>query len=191
MVVTLREEFDQDLNHRRGKPMDNAPARRMFYAAPFAADGELVGVGQWRLTDLSPHWVEFCRHVLAGQGPRVRTALPAPLHHLELSFTGAEGTALSTISAAGQLAASAVYLRGKNLSQEQEALVMFVESLRKTAIVQRCQIGSQPFQVALELAERPLHIVVAWGNPAVNEEDYRLVTELGNHMAAAFLCDAE
>jgi hypothetical protein len=160
----------------------------MFYAAAFAPDGDLVGVGKWRLADLSPRWLEFCRQFLAQRGERFRTALPGPLHRLELTLTSAEGAALATFGVAGQIAASAVYLRGENPSAEQQVLVMFAESLRRTAIAQRCQLGAAPFQAALGLSERPLHVVVAWGNPSVSEEDYGLVTELGNHMAAAFLC---
>jgi hypothetical protein len=160
----------------------------MFYAAPFASDGELVGVGQWRLTDLSPRWLEFCRQLLANEGEKFRTALPGPLSRLHLNFTSAEGTALVTFSVGAQIAASAVYLRGENANTEQEVLAMFVDSLRRTAIVEQCQAGRDPFRVAFALKERPLHVVVAWGNPAVNEEDSGLVTELGNHMAAAFLC---
>jgi hypothetical protein len=160
----------------------------MFYSAPFASDGELVGVGQWRLADLSPRWLEFCRQLLVSQGGRFRTALPGPLNRLQLSFTSAEGVALVTFSVAGQIAASAVYLRGENPAAEQEMLAMFVESVRRTAVVQQGQAGREPFQAAFGLTERPLHVVVAWGNPAVNDEDSGLVTELGNHMAAAFLC---
>jgi hypothetical protein len=168
--------------------MTDAPASGTFYAAPFASDGELVGVGQWRLADLSPRWLEFCRQFLTDQGGRFRTALPGPLNRLQLSFTSAKGVALVTFSLGSQMAASAVYLRGENPDAEQEVLAMFVESLRRTTIVQKCQAGREPFQAAFGLKERPLHVVVAWGNPAVNEEDSRLVTELGNHMAAAFLC---
>jgi hypothetical protein len=160
----------------------------MFYAAPFASDGQLVGVGQWRLADLSARWLDFCGQFLVQHGERFRSALPAPLNRLELTFTSAEGTALATIAVAGQIAASAVYLRGENPNAEQELLAMFVESLRRTAIVQQCHVGPEPFQAALGLTERPLHVVVAWGSPAVDEEDYGLVTEVGNHMAAAFLC---
>jgi hypothetical protein len=170
------------------KQMADVAASGMFYAAPFASDGELVGVGHWRLADLSPRWLEFCRQLLASQGKRFRAALPGPLNRLQLSFTSTEGTALLTFDVGGQIAASAVYLRGENPAAEQEVLAMFVESLRRTAVVQQGQAGRTPFQAVFGLNERPLHVVVAWGNPAVNDEDSGLVTELGNHMAAAFLC---
>jgi hypothetical protein len=160
----------------------------MFYAAPFTSGGELVGIKQWRIADLSPRWLEFCRQCLAEQGASFRTALPGTLNRLQVSFTSAEGAALVTFTAGGQIAASAAYLRGENPTAERELLAMFVESLRRTPIVQKSQSGYEPFQAALGLKERPLHVVVAWGNPAVDVEDSRLVTELGNHMAAAFLC---
>src|SRR5262245_66241264 len=96
----------------KGKQMADVAASGLFYAAPFASDGELIGVGQWRLADLSPRWLDFCRQFLADQGERFRTALPGPLSRLQLSFTSAEGAALVTFSVGGQMAASAVYLRG-------------------------------------------------------------------------------
>jgi hypothetical protein len=129
--------------------MADVAAIETFYAASFSSDGELVGVGQWRLADLSPRWLEFCGRFLADQGERFRTALPGPLNHLQLNFTRAEGAALVTFSVGGQIAASAVYLRGEKPNAEQEVLVMFVESLRRTAIVQQCQAGREPFQGAL------------------------------------------
>jgi hypothetical protein len=168
--------------------MTEMSASEVFFAAPFATDGELVGIGQWRLADLAPQWLEFCRQLLAEQSESFRTSLPGPLHRLQLNFTSAEGAALVTLGVDGQIAASAVYLRGENPNAEQEVLAMFVESLRRTPRGLQGQAGREPFQAAFALNERPLQIVVAWVNPAVNDEDSELVTEFGNHLAGAFLC---
>lgn len=168
--------------------MNDSPPSGIFYAAPISIEGHLVGVGQWRLADLSPRWVEFCKQLLEQHGENFRTALPSPLHRLELSYTSAKGTALVTFTAAGQIASSAVYLRGENPSAEKEVLGMFVESFTRSCGERQLQVEQNHLQAAIGLKERPLHLVVAWASPAVNDDDYRLVTELGNHLAAAYLC---
>ena len=162
----------------------------VFYAAAFAADGELIGVGPWRLSSLASRWLEFCRGILADHGDCFNVALPAPLDRVQIRCTSAAGAALVSFSIDGQLAVSAAYLRGKDPSAEEQVVAMFVESLCRTEIVQQCQATRNPFQAALTIQERPLHMVVAWGNPAVSEEECGLIAELGNHMAAAFLCAA-
>lgn len=163
-------------------------AAPIIHVAAFAFNGELVGEGQWRLNDLNARWLATCRAFLAAHGPSFTSAFPAPLDHLELKLTGAQGAALATYSVHGQVAASAAYLRGENLTAEQALLEMFVQSLRRTPIVQQSQSDAAPFGAVLELRARPLHVVVSWGTSAISDDDHELVTELGNHMAAAFLC---
>ncbi len=41
------------------------------------------------------------------------------------------------------------------------------------------------------IAERPLHAVVSWANPAVSDEDEQLIQELSTHYAAAFLLGSQ
>jgi len=167
--------------------MVDVPATDSFFAAPFAVDGELMGVAEWHVSDLSPRWLRFCEDLLS-QREAFKTPLPGPLAHLELRFTSAQGAALATFLASGQLVVSAAYLRGDNPDAEQELLSMFVESLRRSAFVQCSQAGQEPFGAVFGLNQRPLHVVVAWANPRVADNDEELVRELGNHLAAAFLC---
>ena len=117
-----------------------------------------------------------------------RTTLPGPLNHVELKFTSAAGAALGTFYVGGQLAASAAYLRGDSLDADQELMDMFVESLRRSSLVQNCKTEADPFAAVFGLRQRPLHVVVPWANPKIEEKDQDLVHELGNHIAAAFLC---
>lgn len=139
------------------------------------------------MADLSPRWLGFCRDLL-DHGTSFRTALPGPLNHVELRFTSAAGAALGTFYVGGQLAASAAYLRGDNLDAGQELTGMFVESLRRSSVVQDGKVGAEPFAAVFGLRQRPLHVVVPWANPRIAEKDEDLVRELGNHLAAAFLC---
>ncbi len=161
-----------------------------FFTAAFGADGELIGVLQRGLSNLSPRWLQFCRGLLAQGGEAFRTALPEPLDRLEVKFTAASGAAIATFSVSGQLAASAAYLRGDDSGAERELLGLFVESLRRSAVVRQCQASPEPFQSVFGLSQRPLHVVVPWGNPQVAEQDDDLVSELGNHLAAVFLCES-
>lgn len=170
--------------------MGDIPESNDFFTAPFAADGELMGVGQWRLSDLSPRWLQVCRELLTQGSEAFRTALPEPLDRVEVKFTAAGGAAIATFSVGGELAASAAYLRGDDPGAERELLGLFVESLRRSAVVRQCQASSEPFQSVFGLSQRPLHVVVPWGNPQVAEQDDDLVSELGNHLAAVFLCES-
>jgi hypothetical protein len=168
--------------------MTGASGQAGFFAAPFAIDGESMGVGEWRLADLSPRWLEFCRQLLASGGEALRKTLPAPFDRVAVRFTAAGAAALGTFHVGDQLVASAAYLRGDDPSPEQELLAMFVQSLRRTAAVQQSRAGAEPFGAVFGLTQRPLHVVVPWGTPAVTEEDEEVVQQLGTHLAGAFLC---
>jgi hypothetical protein len=79
-----------------------ASEHNRFFAASFAIDGELVGVGERRVADLSPRWLGFCRDLL-DHGKSFRTALARPLNHVESRFTSASGAALGNHLAAAFL----------------------------------------------------------------------------------------
>lgn len=159
-----------------------------FFAAPFAPDGELLGVGAWQLSALSPKWLNFCEVMLRDLGPIFRTSLGGPLSHLEIKLTSVDGAGLGTFYAHGQIAVSTAYLRGQDSDAEHEMLRMFIASLRQVEIVKSFQMNSSSFESALSVRERPLHVVVVWGNPNVSDEDHELIRELSNHLAGAFLC---
>jgi len=58
--------------------MADVPATDSFFSAPFTVDGELMGVGEWRVSDLSPRWLRFCEDLLS-QREAFQTPLPGPL----------------------------------------------------------------------------------------------------------------
>ena len=65
---------------------------------------------------------------------------------------------------------------------------MFVESLRRTAVVQQSRAGADPLGAVFGLTQPPLHVVVPWGAPGVAKENEELAQLLGTHLAEAFLC---
>jgi hypothetical protein len=159
-----------------------------FFAAPFAVDGELLGIGSWRASDLSPRWLRVCERLLAEGGHAFRSALGPELPHLEVQFTSANGAGIGTFFAGGAIGISAAYLRGQDAGTEREVLEMFVRSLRATPLVQQAKATDLPFEGVFQLRERPLHVVVPWGNPTMSEQDEEIIGELSNHFAAAYLC---
>jgi len=157
---------------------------QVFHAAPFAFDGELLGVGAWQVSALSPRWVEFGREVLRTGGSAFHGPLPSPFERVGLCFTSVSGPALATFSLDGVPVASSAYLRGDDLTAERQLLEMFLESVRRVDIVRKTQRTSQPFVEVFSIAERPLHVVISWG---VSEgDDGSMIAELGTHFAAAF-----
>ena len=84
-----------------------------YFIAPFAADGELIGVAGRSLSELSPRWLDFCHELLAAQGDTFRCQVPLPpLHHVTLQVTSGNGTALVSFAAHDQPVSSAVALTG-------------------------------------------------------------------------------
>jgi hypothetical protein len=162
-----------------------------FYAAPFAVDGEPIGIGSWSVSDLSPDRLKVCERMLAEGGSVFRSPFASPLSHLEVRFTSANGAAMATFFANGKVAVSAAYLRGEDPAIEQEVLEMFVTSLKNVDLVKRAKASQSPFQGVFLVRERPLHVVVPWGNPDVSEEDDDVIGEVSNHFAAAYLCQVE
>ena len=159
-----------------------------YFVAPFAADGELIGVAGRSLSELSPSWLEFCRGMLAAQGPTFRCAMPLPpLAHITLRFTSTEGAALITWLVRDRVATSGVALRGKDPAADADLLGMYVESLRGVHLVRKAAAGPAPFEAAFGLTQRPLYIVVPWPDPHITDADFELVQELDSHTAAAFL----
>jgi hypothetical protein len=124
-------------------------------------------------------------------GASFRTALDQNLSHLEIALTSFGGVGVATFYAHGNIAASHAFCTGGNRTAEDEVLRMFVDSLRRVDVVRKAQVTERPFEAALTIEERPLWVVVAWGNPAVSAQDEQLIRELGVHFAAAFLTDAE
>jgi hypothetical protein len=161
--------------------------RRHFYIAPFDASGDLIGIRRWSPDDLSEKWLSFFGNILELQGPAFVGPLPLePLAHLSLRLTSAEGAALTTFYSHDHLASSAIALTGRNPAAESQLLTMFVESLKTHTLIPG-ESSAVPFAHAFEAVERPLYIVVTWGDPAIQEMDQSLVVELNTHLAGALL----
>jgi hypothetical protein len=162
------------------------PAQR-FYAAPFAIDGEMLGLGAWQISALSPRWINFARDLLQEGGSTFHRSLPPPFERVHLRFTSASDAALATFSLDTVVTASSAYLRGEDLTSEQQLLEMFVQSARKADIVRKVQTTSEPFAKVFSIRERPLHVVIVWG-ASMHDQDAECIAQLATHFAAAFLC---
>lgn len=162
-----------------------------FYTAALAANGELVGLGRWRLADLSPKWLAVCAGMIHSHGEVFRASFGQMLSHIEVKLTASGGVGLGMFYANRRVCVSAAYLRGEDLAAEHEVLRMFVESLRRVDAVQRLRNNDEPFETMLGIRERPLHIVVPWPDGNVPDKDQELIRELANHFAGAFLCGGE
>ncbi len=155
---------------------------QLFYAAPFAVDGEFFGVAQWDIADLSPRWLEACHVLLRNREPNFTSPLPPPLQSVELRFTSARGAALATYSSTGVPFASSALLRGEDAAAEQQLLSLFVHSARGLHIVRASQKTPEPFAEIFAVAERPLHAVIVFGSADHGEA----AAEFSTHLAAAF-----
>jgi len=161
---------------------------KSMFVAPFAFNGELMGIGKCEVSELSLKWLDICRAILNDHGPVFRVSLGDSLSHLEIKLTSANGAGLGIFYAHSEIELSTAYLSGDDPKSENDILSMFVSSLRKSNVVQNSQINSLPFEEVFSVKERPLHIVVVWANPKISDEDQELIQELSSHFAGAFLC---
>ena len=162
--------------------------RDHFFSAPFAFDGESQGIGEWELSALSPRWLDVCEQLLRQHGPVFRTSLGHKLSHLEIELTSARGAGIGTFRAHNRVVISTGYLRGQDAVADSEVVQMLINSLRRVPIVQSAKSTPSPFEEMKSIVERPIHLIVAWADPNVSEQDEELVRELANHFAAAYLC---
>lgn len=158
---------------------------RSFYVAPFAMDGEFLGVGEWRLADLSVKWLEFVGEVLHAGGSAFNKPLPSPFELVSLRFTSVQETALASFVFDGRPVASSLYLSGGSMVVEHELTRSFVNSMRAVDLVRQSQLTPEPFKEIFSISQRPIHIVISW--PTESEEVGGTICELNSHFAAAFL----
>lgn len=76
---------------------------------------------------------------------------------------------------------------GRSAEEEVQVLQMFVSSLRETEFVKACGKAGTAFTQVFDLEQRPLLVVVAWGDPRISEQDATVVRELSLHLAGAFV----
>ena len=159
-----------------------------YFVAPFASDGELIGVAGRLLSELSPRWLGFCNELLASQASTFCCQLPLPpLAHISLQVTSSNGAALVNLAVHDQPASSGVALTGCDPASDSEVLRMFVDSMRGVQFVQQATSTPTPFESVFGIVQRPLYVVIPWGNPQISNADQQLVQELENHLAAALL----
>ena len=162
-----------------------------FYIAPFAIDGEQLGLAYWEMATLSGEWLASCEKHLQQHGLCFDAPWSGNLSHIETKFTAASGVALATFRADGKIAASVLLASGRVPASESEVMDSFVQSLRKVRIASAAAASPEPFQKALAIAERPLMIVVPWPDDAISDENHELVQELAIHMAGSFFAQRE
>jgi hypothetical protein len=133
--------------------------------------------------------MDFWRQVLGTSGPVFQGPLPVPLSHIELRLAGSGGVAATRFTVRGEPVTSGLALTGQEPAAEAEVLKLFVDSLRALRAVYAVSGDEPPFEVMFRQLQRPVYIVVILGNPLVDDEDDKLVTELENHLAAVLLCD--
>ena len=78
--------------------MDKDASKMAFFIAPFAIDGGLIGLGEWRIADLSPEWLGVCEELLRDHGPSFRVTPGQMLDHIEIKLTFARGAGLPSTS---------------------------------------------------------------------------------------------
>lgn len=158
----------------------------IFEVAAFDPSGLLVGTSHRRLCDLSEKWLTIASAYLTKHGDSFKADWGGPLAHLKTQVTSSDGVGLVLFFANDVLVASIALLSGLKPDTELSVLKMFVNSLRKTELVQASAANEIPFEDVFQLATRPLIVVVPWGDGSVAEQDDELVRELTLHLGAAF-----
>lgn len=162
-------------------------SREGFWIAPFALDGELLGVGEWRFDALSKHWIGVCTSLIDHYGLIFDEHLQGPLSHLRIKCTGIESAAMVVLYAHGAPAASFAVVTGAAPAVDAHVLAMFTESIRSST--QQFQVSNieEPFGAMMSMAQRPLMVVVPWPQSHIAEQDHELVKEIGWHLATALI----
>lgn len=156
-----------------------------FQVATFAMDGELEGVGQRRFDQLSSKWLAVCADLFQRHGAVFIENWPVDLPNTEVRFTSEAGNALVTLNYCGLAVASAALLNGGNLVAELELLEMFASSLG-AAKRSKAPDAQAPFSAAMQVAERPLLVVVSWAHERIPQRVCDVARELLLHLAAAY-----
>lgn len=158
-----------------------------YYITPFAPDGELLGTGFLHYSSLSSRWIDNCRGFLMAHGMVFRASWERQLQKIETKLTSEKGAGIGTFYVNGVPAVSTLYLSGSNEAADDQVANLFMESMQKVEFVRRAASTSEPFSAIRSIKDRPLTVVVVWGNAGISVEDFELVRELSNHFAAAFM----
>ena len=158
---------------------------RSFHNAVFLPNGELIGVATLEVGKLSEKWLGICASFLAHHGDVFRASWGQQLSHVETRLTAAEGAAIGTFYARGELVVSTLYLSGEKPGAEGEVTELFIDSLGQTEAARTATGSPSPFDTIRDLGQRPLVTTIVLGNPEVSDQDNNLVKELSTHFAAA------
>ena len=161
-----------------------------FFVATFGIDGELVGTGFWKYSDLSQNWLAMCASYLDEHGAVFDAPWNGRLSHVHTKLTSASGAALATFVIRGHVVSSILLLSGQSPSVDCDVAGMYAKSLRKSAPVMAATRNVDAFGAVLRSGDRPLMAIVAWPESHVTEADHELVRELGVHLAGAFFLKA-
>jgi hypothetical protein len=158
-----------------------------FWIAPFVLDGELLGVGEWRIEDLSSRWIDVCASLIEYYGPVFDQRLQGPLGHIRIRCTAVDSGAMVILYAREVAAASFAVVLGKAPIAEAQMLAMFADRISSSTSRYHVRGSSKPFREMTTLPERPIAMVVPWAQSPISEQDHELVTELTRHLAAALI----
>ena len=156
-----------------------------FHLAVFSIGGTLAGVRKWNNADLDATTVRNYQAVLASNGSQFQNGLPSPNDDVQYKFTTHYGAGLLTVSVSGNLAVSGVLVDGSNPEVNDQFLCMFCDSISKsTPVVALGSAGA--FRTMLKLTQRPLAVLVVWGNPKITDDRLEVVKEFVWHFTGAF-----
>lgn len=160
--------------------------QKSFYVAAFGADGCLVGASQWAVESLSPKWLELCGEYLDHYGNHFNAPWSGALAHISTKFTSEQGVALVTINVNERPAASILLASGKSKDADLSVMKLFINSLIGVDAVRLGAVSHEPFREMLSIPDRPLMVVVPWGDESDDAQEQSLVQELSLHLAAAY-----
>ena len=157
-----------------------------FHVAAFDPGGSFLGVVERRIDSFSKKWLAIAEDYLSANGGCFEASWGGPLEHVVTKYTRDDGVALVTFYVNKILTTSVALLCGGEQEKENLVLSMFVDSLRRTKLVQNSATILNPFQEIFAISFRPLMIAIPWGSDGVTEEDLELVQEISLHLAGAF-----
>ncbi|MBN8627490.1 MAG: hypothetical protein J0M17_18590 [Planctomycetes bacterium] len=154
-----------------------------FYVAPFAADGESLGIGFWESAKLSANWIAVATTFIEVGGAAFRSAWAGNLGYVETQLTSQNGAGIATFFVRDQIANSILLLSGQAPSVEQDVEHMFSSSMQRAIPAQsRASVADELGR----LSQRPLVAVFVWGNQAISDADHEVVQQLTTHFACAY-----
>lgn len=157
-----------------------------FFVAPFVFDGGLEGIKHRRFDEMSSKWMRVCRDFLERHGAKFDASWNGPLSHIRIQFESDSGAALFMLFAHGRPAVSVVLMSGRSPATDCYLEGVFIDFLRRIKIVATTAQSPEPFREISNIKERPLMVVVHWGDEEISERDHLLIRDLALHMAGAF-----